>query len=394
MSQTNTRPNSNPITDLRPGTLIILENLARSDPGLADLLRLYQASRSQGQTNESKPVDDDPWQAFTMADAYQVRPPIEGILNNRGNPIFELPSLNMIYGPPGSLKSFLLQDLLTCAAGGNVWLPAAPDHPGLGYTTRQSSVMWLDFDNGQRRTHDRFCALGTAHQLPPSASLTYYSMPTPWLQSTDAVAMDNLIRRIHKTGAALICVDNLGTVLGTADENSSEMTRVMSNFRRVAETTRAAIIIIHHQRKGTGFEGRAGDSVRGHSSIEAALDLVLRIERDDTQPVITIRATKNRGADIPVIRCLFTFENNSAGIMQSAVFYGLGEDDCKMDAIEARILESLKTRPENKTALARRINESTGLGLNQVRSLIDSMIAQGKISTTKGSRGAIICALP
>jgi len=182
--------------------------------------------------------------------------------------------------------------------------------------------------------------------------------------------------------------------LGTADENSSEMTRVMSNFRRVAETTRAAIIIIHHQRKGTGFEGRAGDSVRGHSSIEAALDLVLRIERDDTQPVITIRATKNRGADIPVIRCLFTFENNAAGIMQSAAFYGLGEGDCKMDAIEAHILESLKTKPENKTALARHIKESTGLGLNQVRGLIDSMIARGKISTTKGSRGAIMCTLP
>ena len=80
--------------------------------------------------------------------------------------------------------------------------------------------------------------------------------------------------------------------------------------------------------------------------------------------------------------------------MQSAAFYGLGEGDFKMDAIEARILESLKTRPENKTALARRINESTGLGLNQVRGLIDSMIAQGKIKTSKGGRGAIICALP
>ncbi len=394
MSQINLPPNNNPITDLRPGTLVMLENLARSDPGLADLLRLYQVSRSDGQTNESKPVDDDPWQAFTMVDAYQARPPIEGILNYRGNPIFELPSLNMVYGPPGSLKTFLIQDLLICAAGGDVWLPAAPGRPSFGYRTRQSSVMWLDFDNGQRRTHDRFCALGTAHQLPPSASLTYYSMPIPWLQSTDTAAIDNLIRRIHKTGASLVCVDNLGTVLGNADENNSEMTRVMSNFRRVAETTQAAIIIIHHQRKSSGFESRAGDSVRGHSSIEAALDLVLRIERDDTQPIITIRATKCRGADIPVVRCMFTFENDATGIMQSATFYGLGEGDCKMDAIESGIIKLLEAGSENKTKLARRIKESAGLGLNQARSLIDSMIAQGKITTTKGERGAVICALP
>ncbi len=40
--------------------------------------------------------------------------------------LFALPSLNILYGAPGTLKSFLLADLAVCVAGGLEWLPPAP----------------------------------------------------------------------------------------------------------------------------------------------------------------------------------------------------------------------------------------------------------------------------
>ncbi len=62
----------------------------------------------------------DSWQAYTLADAYQARPPIQYI----AGALFEVPSLNIVYGAPGTLKSFLLQDLAVCVAAGQEWLIA------------------------------------------------------------------------------------------------------------------------------------------------------------------------------------------------------------------------------------------------------------------------------
>ncbi len=115
---------------------------------------------------------------------------------------------------------------------------------------------------------------------PATTPLYYVSMPVPWLDASDPLQVDLLVARLDKLAARLLVVDNLGTVLGEADENSAEMARVMSNFRRLAEHTGAAVVILHHQRKGNGFKGRAGDTLRGHSSIEAALDLALLIQRE------------------------------------------------------------------------------------------------------------------
>ena len=377
---------------LTPAELAKLESLARTDPKLAAWLREYTAAAMGQALPEAAP--GDPWQAFSLSDAYQERPPIEGIIQNGANPILELPSLNMVYGPPGSLKSFLLQDLLTCAAGGAVWLPPAPNYQVEGYKTRPGPVMWIDFDNGQRRTLDRFSALGKAHKLQPGAPLVFYSMPTPWLLSTDKAQIGDLAARITKSGAQLVCIDNLGCVLGDAEENSGDMAGVMSNFRQLAEDTGAAIAIIHHQRKGNGIDGRAGDTLRGHSSIEAALDLALRIERDPGQPVISIRATKTRGADVPTIRALFEFENDQRGIMQAARFASLGVDSFTHDAITGQVLEALAEGPKKITALTLEVSGATGEGEKRVRSAIEIMITQNKIKITNGKQGAKVCELP
>ncbi|MFM8321281.1 MAG: AAA family ATPase, partial [Chloroflexota bacterium] len=121
----------------------------------------------------------DLWQPFTLADAYQPRPPVEYIVPG----LFALPSLNVAYGAPGTMKSFLLADLCVSAAAGCDWLIPA-QHSGnqaAAIRTRQAPVMWLDFDNGRRRTHDRIAALARARDLPVDAPITYYSMPSPWL---------------------------------------------------------------------------------------------------------------------------------------------------------------------------------------------------------------------
>jgi hypothetical protein len=49
----------------------------------------------------------EPWQMFTLFDAYQDRTPVEYVASG----LFALPSWNIPYGAPVNLKSFLLADL-------------------------------------------------------------------------------------------------------------------------------------------------------------------------------------------------------------------------------------------------------------------------------------------
>lgn len=343
--------------------------------------QFYQADLSYPEPEEIT----DPWKPFTLADAYQPRPAVEYIAAG----MFALPSLNIVYGSPGTLKSFWLADLMVCVAAGEAWLPPAPwivDNAAKSIITHKSPTMWADFDNGRRRTHDRFAALGRARNLPADSDLIYYSMPAPWLDASDKASIGALASRMLSHGTKLLVVDNLGVVTGDAEENSGEMASIMSLFRQTAEETGAAIVLIHHQRKSNGMTGRAGDSLRGHSSIEAALDLALLVEREDYSDTITIKATKTRGEDVLPFSAAFTYDNNQQGEMNTARFFGIATEDLKSTgAIEQAIIGSLTDKMLNKSNLAKDVKMLLpDVGINRIRDVIDRMASLNKI---KGSPG-------
>jgi RecA-family ATPase len=193
----------------------------------------------------------DGWQIYTLADAYKPRPALQYVFKG----LFPLPSVSIVYVAPGSLKSLLLADMTISVADGLPWLPLATA-PDTGKPTLSVPVLWCDFDNGPRITHERFETLGRTRNLAVTAPLSYVSMPVPWLDASNTAAMAALAQRIHDLGAPLVCIDNLTLVKGQADENSAQMGSVMANVRRLAEDTGAAVILIHHQRKDS--QGRKG----------------------------------------------------------------------------------------------------------------------------------------
>jgi hypothetical protein len=335
------------------------------------------------QQGQIEPVE--PWQAFTLADAYQERPPVEYLVSG----MIAVSSLNIPYGSPGTLKSFLLGDMAICVAAGINWLPPAPwieNNRATGIATRQSPVMWLDFDNGRRRTHDRFGALGRSRDLSPDIPLHYFSMPYPWLDSSEQRSMSSLAVRIQNLGARLVIVDNLGVVAGDAEENSGDMGRVMSLWRQLAEDSQAAVVLIHHQRKSNGTTGRAGDNLRGHSSIEAALDLALLVEREEYADTINIRATKVRGPDVLPFSAAFTYEHDERGELSRARFFGIiSEDNQSGAAIEREIIVTLLNTSKNKTELTNMVKETLpNVGVNRIRDMVDRLAKKGQLRISTG----------
>lgn len=334
----------------------------------------------------------DSWQPLTMADFYTPREPVKYILGG----IFREKSLNIVYGSPGDLKSMLLQDLAVCVAMGKEWLEVAKwQKGGSPIPTIQSPVIWLDQDQGIDEVFTRFAALGKQHNAPPGSPLKVYSFPNPPLDANDLASVAMLAARINN--AKLVFIDNLGTISGGIEENASAMRLVMSNLRLLAETTGAAVVLIHHQRKGNGtIGGRAGDALRGHSSIEASLDLALQVDREPYSDQITVKSTKARSREVAPFTAYFTYTTNGAGDLETAQFYSVEpEDNTSNYAIEREIMAALEGNPMAITALWQAVKTALPeVGrpriLDQVRKLEDDH----RLIMTPGINNSKVYSLP
>ena len=358
------------------------------DRGLAAMLKAETAQRVQAAMTGN---GGDPWKIYTLADAYEPRPPVEYLVGG----LLAVPSLAIVYGPPGCLKSFLMADLAASVAGGLPWLPPSPGMTTpTSRPTKKAPVLWLDFDNGKRRTADRFDALGKAKNLPKETELYYVSMPSPWLDASDNGAMTDLLNRITARAVKLVVIDNLGTVSGKADENSGDMIPVMSHMRRLVEESGATVVILHHERKGNGTIGRAGETLRGHSSIEASLDLALLVSRDPHAESIEIKSTKTRDIDVPDFGATFTYTwKDGTKDLATAGFWGEVVQDTTSDrAIESAVLDVLssnKDTPLSQSALKKAVKETLpDVGVNRIAKVADRMVSAKKITATSLTNGA------
>jgi hypothetical protein len=277
------------------------------------------------------------------------------------------------------------------------------------FDTTKSVVLIADFDNGKDRTEERIAALARARGLRADVALRYLSMPNPWLDASNEAQMQALENLIRKLGAKLLIVDNLCVVSGKVEENSAEMGTVMANWRRLAENLRIAIVIIHHQTKGNNPVARAGNSLRGHSSIEASLDLALQVERDGQSNNVKINPTKVRGAEVPTFSALFTYEHmQGADILEEARFFGYETMDVSGEgSLEKIILDVLREHieaygPPNKNALAVKVQEvvdskssrKAPVGRNRIRDTIEVMVSEGKLCCSKGKGTEKLFSLP
>lgn len=308
------------------------------------------------------------WQLRRLSDAYQKRTATEYIVDG----LIATYSLSVFYGAPGTLKSFLLADLCGHVAGGTAWLPGTP------IRCEQTPVLWVDFDNGTRRTDARFDAIGRAMELSEQAPLYYTSMPEPPLVAHDFASMEALRDAAFETQARLVVIDNLGLITGEIEENSAGMARIMGNLRALVDKYGLALVLIHHQRKGGAAGNRAGDALRGHSSIEAALDLAVHVVREPASNVVNLRSTKSRDVELPPLAARFNFEHHP-GTHDLALAWFDGVEAFSGD-LRQTILDVVTNHDGiSKMSLVESVRDLMGdgaPGINKVRGLIDDMLAK------------------
>jgi RecA-family ATPase len=269
----------------------------------------------------------------------------------------------------------LLGDMAVCVAAGRSWLQRE---------VIQSPVLWIDFDNGQRRTHERFAALARARSLPDNTPLSYVSMPQPWLNAESPEDIEKLMNRIVKNNIKLVCIDNLGLISMGAEEKSDAMIPIMANLRLLSEQTGAAVSVIHHQRKGTSVNSRAGDSLRGHSGIEGAIDLALLVTREECGNWITIQSTKTRDVEVLPFMAEFRYDHKiGSNELQTASFVKIELEDRTSDAaIEKALIDICNENPvitqKKAVALAKK---DLDVGINRIRHVYKQLKNSNRITS-------------
>lgn len=338
------------------------------------------------------------WQhPCTLAQAFESRPPIQFVIEE----LFSVPSLSIVYGLPGEFKSMLLMDAALAVASGQDWLPSEERGARLPRKTMQVPVFWYDFDNGKRRCDERFEALARARGISEDVHVPFYylSIPKPPLDASSPEILTNYLSPLIKQkDIQFVCIDNLATISGDADENSVEMANVMSHLRTLVERLNIACVVIHHMRKGSSStaDTHPGESLRGHSSINAAVDLALQVRRTETR--ITIKSTKSRGADVEPFAAEFRYTSPKDGELETASFVGVrvtGRGKGGDDGIKAAIMELIEAAgPQNQTEIVETAKEQDWAGKTKINNILNKLVSEKRLKMVKGGKNANIYSIP
>jgi hypothetical protein len=181
----------------------------------------------------------------------------------------------MMVGASQSGKSFLAIDLAMAIVRGVPWFGAKVRRGGVVYQAGE----------GGRGIKKRLRAYRIEHGLESQVELPFVLLPAPVdLYAGDDATTALIAEAKHWASTfdsplELVVIDTLSTATPGADENSSkDVGPVLARCERIAQECACAVMLVHHMNSG-------GQKPRGHTSILANLDSVLKVEKLDEMDV-------------------------------------------------------------------------------------------------------------
>lgn len=250
--------------------------------------------------------------------------------------LIEQGSFSLVYGPSGSGKSFFTADLCQHIATGQLWR---------GRKVNKSLVVYIASEAGssilKRFVGWREHRMGEAVGHIPLAILTRGPNLILKQQIEDLRSQLLYMQEEAQLPLGLVTFDTLSRSMPGGDENKpSDMTEAISVADHLRDEFKSATTFVHH----SGKEVERG--ARGHSSLFAAADCVLRIE--------------NRAATLEKIRDGVAGEQFPFSL--KPIELGL---DSEGEPVTTCLLETSETTDISK-------RELKGLGKNQ-KSVLDAL---------------------
>ena len=237
-----------------------------------DLIRLAdQASIVDQPPIESVDESEDYYTFLTMSDLYRLpepRPLVEGLISEN--------SFCVMYGAPGSGKSFCALDIGLSIASGMPWHDKQ---------TQQGSVLYIAGEGvgGLKRRVKAF------HSFHGLSSIGSFHVLQQAVNFRDEMSVQRLLRSIDRVGGdfSAIFVDTVARALPGSDENSAtDMGAFVDACDRIRHHTGAAVIGVHHSGKDISR------GMRGSSALLGAVDTSIEVK--NTGGVICLKNEKQK----------------------------------------------------------------------------------------------------
>jgi hypothetical protein len=187
-------------------------------------------------------------------------------------------TLGVMYGAPGSGKSFLAFDVCAALGRGIEWN---------GQRTQRGKVLYVVAE-GKAGFAQRIRAYCHQHAVTADTlGIDVITDVTPNL--TDSTSVTNLIADIKALGPYdLIVMDTLAQVTPGANENSGEdMGRALAYCRKIHQSSGAMVMLVHHSGKD------ASKGARGWSGMLAACDVELEVTRFENERCVQVTKMKD-----------------------------------------------------------------------------------------------------
>lgn len=191
--------------------------------------------------------------------------------------------LCLVYGHPGSGKSFFALDVAMHVAMGDPWRER---------DVQQGLVIYIGAE-GQRGLRQRVSAFRQHHRIdelpfaliPVEVNLLSNDGDLPKIIETIRLASDRF-----NLPVAMVVVDTLSRTFGGGDEVGPDMVSYINNVGRIQAAYECATMVIHHRPKDS-----ANTTPRGHGSLWGACDTIILV--DAAGPVKMASVTKQKDAD-------------------------------------------------------------------------------------------------
>ncbi len=145
----------------------------------------------------------------------------------------------------------------------------AQGHPFLGYPTQQGDVLILAVEEHPRDVQRRLQRFGLRSQDPVHVHRGRLDNSPGTFKALKRFITDNDIK--------LVILETLPRFWSVEDENdNAAVIRQASPFLELARETGAVVLLLHHERKSGGEDGR---SIRGGSALFGLVDQALMLER-------------------------------------------------------------------------------------------------------------------
>ena len=304
-------------------------------------------------------------------------PPISWLINE----LVPEEAITILSGMSGSFKTWLVMDMAISIATGKEFLSI--------YDTRQTGVLIIDEESGERLYSERFKNLTDLKEMP------IYLLSMSGFRVDDK-SIKEIAEVCKEKSIGFVIIDSM-TRVNRGDENSSKDMALFFSKLRVFTQESISVLIIHHNRKPGQGGYDASSDMRGSSDIRAAVDIQLAVRRIGSSESIEVRQPKCRYSQEMSPFKLTFLKNKTTGKLGFR-YDGIlkvkdteEDEKARKELLRKTIIEAVKQAPGSKRqTITKTVSNLLGVSEYKVKVELLEMTKTNILATKTGQYNATL----